>query len=326
MNQGVHELIVIGGSAAAATAGIYSARRKLDFKIISKDFGGEVATSGEIGNWPGTPQTNGVELAEMFKNHLKRYDVEPEIGVRVVAVKKQTDGIFCITTSKGETPKTGDKFSEPSTEAVTCDYLAKAVLVATGVHPRELDILGEKNFRNKGVSYCTVCDGPLFQGKTVATIGGGNSALESAIMLAGIAEKVYVLNKNQAFKGDSILIDKLKLLGNVEIIFGAQAKEIRGQDFVEGLSYVDSGGEERRLSVQGIFVHIGMIPNSNLVGAEVSKDKFGHIIVDKNCQTNIPGLFAAGDVTDVPYQQIVIAAGQGACAALSAVSYLNTRA
>lgn len=325
------DLIIIGGSAAATAAGIYAARRGLNFKIITKDFGGEVATSGEIGNWPGINHTDGIALAVQFKEHLKFYNVTPEEGVEVEKITKQEDGNFCITARPGpdvdmmlnDRDKGDDQKSTPSTSALgRCDYIAKAVIIATGVHPRELNIPGEKEFRNKGVSYCTVCDGPLFKGKITAVVGGGNSALESGLMLADIASKVYMINKNPEFKGEKVLLDNLKTKKNVEIIYGANTKQITGDKFVSGLKYSDQAGEHE-LKIDGIFVHIGMIPNSNIVPDGVQKNNFGEIVVSKNCETNIPGLYAAGDVTDVPFKQIVIAAGQGTIALLSVVNYLN---
>lgn len=321
----VYDLIIIGGSAAATSAGIYAARRKLNFKIISKDFGGEVATSGEIGNYPGVPDTNGIELADKFKEHLKGYGVEPEIGVEVEKVEKMEDGTFCITAKKDGPSMAAERVPalRSSEGAKKCDYIAKAVIITTGVHPRELNVPGEKKFRNKGVSYCTVCDGPLFGGKVTATIGGGNSALESGIMLADITSKVYVINKNPQFKGDQVLIDRLLSKKNVELIYNSSTTEILGDQFVTGLKYKDQKGEEKELKVDGIFIHIGMVPNSKVVPAEVEKNQFGEIVVNKNCETDLPGFFAAGDVTDIPFKQIVIAAGQGCCALLQAVNYLN---
>ena len=303
----IYDLIIVGGSAAATSAGIYAARRGLNFKIITKDFGGEMATSGEIGNWPGITQIDGMELASQFKNHLNSYNVIPEEGVEVDKITKQTDGTFCITVKKDST--------------LDCDYVAKTVIVATGVHPRELSVEGEKEFRGRGVSYCTVCDGPLFAGKITAVIGGGNSALEAGLMLADISAKVYIINKNDQFKGDSILLDKLVSKKNVEIVYNAKTTKIAGKQFVDSLKYEKNG--EHEITVDGIFIHIGMIPNSNIVPVDVQKNDVGEIVVGKNCETNIPGLYAAGDVTDVSFNQIVIAAGQGCIALLSAVQYLN---
>lgn len=304
----IYDLVIIGGSAAATTAGIYAARRGLNFKIITKDFGGEVATSGEIGNWPGIIQTDGITLANQFKEHLKFYNAMPEEGVLVEKIIRQSDATFLVIGNKDEKSQV--------------EYVAKTVLVATGVHPRELNIPGEKEFRNRGVSYCTVCDGPLFNGKTTAVIGGGNSALEAGLMLSDISSKVYMINKNSQFKGDKILLDKLMAKKNVEIIYNAKTTAIIGEQFVSGLKYDNQdGGHE--IKMDGIFIHIGMIPNSYIVPTEVQKNEFGEIIVNKNSETNIPGLYAAGDVTDVSFNQIVIAAGQGCIATLSAVQYLN---
>ncbi len=294
------DLIIIGGSSAATPAAIYAARRGLKFKIVTKDFGGELATSGEIGNWPGIVSTSGIALAQQFREHLEALKVEIDEGIEVEKIIKRESG-FCI-----------------GIEGNTCAYEAKTVIVATGAHPKELNIPGEKEFRTKGVSYCTVCDGPIFSGKVTATIGGGNSALESALMLADISSKVYVINKNPAFKGEQVLIDNLKAKKNVEIIFNAKTTEIFGNEFTQGLRYND-----QEIKVDGIFVHIGMIPNSFIVPDEVAKDQFGYIKVNANCETNLPGLFAAGDVTDVPFKQNPIAAGQGTIALLSAVGYLN---
>jgi len=319
----MYDLIIIGGSAAATAAGIYAARRGLNFKIVTKDFGGEVATSGEIGNWPGTVQTDGITLARQFKEHLKFYGVEPEEGVEVEKVSRLEDGTFCITVKRGEgTKMAADKLPDGQDGALKCDYAARTVIVATGVHPKELNIPGEKEFRNKGVTYCTVCDGPLFGGKTVAVIGGGNSALEAGLMLADIAEKVYIINKNPAFKGDLMLLENLKTKKNVEIIYNARTKKIIGGGFVTGLEY-EEAGNTRELKIDGIFIHIGMLPNSALVPPETEKNISGEIVVNKNCETNIPGLYAAGDMTDTPFKQIIIAAGQGTTAALNVVSYLN---
>lgn len=300
-----YDLIIIGGSAAATTAGIYAARRGLKFKIISKDFGGEVATSGEIGNWPGDGNTDGIALADKFRKHLEQYKADFEEGVEVESVKQDESGIFVIKTKNGQ------------------DYNAKTVIVATGVHPRPLSVPGEREFRNKGVSYCTTCDGPLFRGKVVAAIGGGNSALESGLMLADIAAKVYVLNKNPQFKGDNVLIENLKKKQSVEIIYNAITTEILGNQFVTALKYNDKDSKPQELKVDGIFIHVGMIPNSGIVPEEVEKNQFREIRVNANCETSIQGLYAAGDVTDVPFKQIVIAAGQGCIATLSAVQYLN---
>lgn len=317
------DLIIIGGSAAATSAGVYAARRGLNVKIITKEFGGEVATSGEIENWPGVAHTDGLALTEQFKAHLAANHVVPEEGIEVRMVIKQDDGLFCVSVNKDSPRMAMDKMEDINIEeAPKCDYDAKAVIIATGVHPKRLGVPGEEEYRNKGVTYCTTCDGPLFNGKITTVIGGGNSALESGLMLADIASKVYVLNKNSEFKGEQVLIDKLSSKPNVEIIYKAQTTGVIGEQLVTAVQYKDSTGADKELKTDGIFIHIGMVPNSGLV-PDVAKNNFGEIIVNQNCETNIPGLYAAGDVTNVPFKQIVIAAAQGCVAALSAVQYVN---
>ncbi len=306
----VFDLIIVGGSVAASAAGIYAARRKLNFKIITLNLGGEVAISGIIENWPGIIRTDGITLAKNLIKHLKYYGASIEEFVEVLEIKKEGE-IFLIKAQK----KTDGMES--------LEYRAKTVIVATGVHPRKLDVPGEQKFLHKGLSYCTTCDGPLFGSKIVAVIGGGNAALEAALMLSNIAKKIFIINKNPNFKGEAVLIDKVLSSKNVEIIYNALTKEILGDNFVTGLIYEDiQSKEEKKLEIQGVFVHIGMVPNSHIV-PEVEKNPFGEIIVSKKCETSIPGLFAAGDVTDIPYKQIAISAGQGVIAALAAVEYLN---
>lgn len=303
------DLVIIGGSAAGTAAGVYAARRKLNFSLISDDFGGEVATSGEILNYPGFTETNGIELSDKFREHLKANDVEPELGVRVEQIEKTKENAFQITAKKG---------------GEDVQYSARAVIVATGAHPRHLNIPGEEEFRGKGVTYCTTCDGPLFKEKKVVTIGGGNSALESALMLAEIASHVTLINLNDVFKGEQVLIDKVTAHPKIEVLNNAQTKRIEGEMMVSKVVYEDKmSGEERSVETQGVFVHIGVVPNSGMVPVGVEKNRFNEIVVNDKCETTVPGLFAAGDVTAVPYKQVAIATGQGVCAALSAIEYLN---
>lgn len=301
------DLIIIGASAAGISASIYAARRRLNFKVISKDFGGEVATSGTIENWPGIVYTNGVELADMFRKHAEANNVVMEEGKTVDSIEKM-DGFFVVSGKNSDE----SLFEEKS----------KTIIIATGVRPKLLNIPGEKEFKNKGVSYCSVCDGPLFSDKVVAIIGGGNSALESAVMLSEIAEKIYVINKNSKFNGEQILIDKVSKNNKVQIIYEADTTRIFGEDFVKGIDYTDKDGRKIELQVDGVFVHIGRVANSNF-SKGVELNEIGEIKTDFLCRTNIPGIFAAGDVTSVPYKQIAIASGQGVTALLSAVDYLN---
>lgn len=303
----IYDLVIIGASAAGISAGIYAARRNLNLLIISKDIGGEVARSGEVWNYPGYPETDGYALSEKFKEHIISNNVTPETVVTVKSVKKE-NGVFYINASK---------------DGSDIVYEAKSVIVATGVEPRHLGIPGEEDFRGKGVTYCTTCDGPLFRNKTVATIGGGNSALESALMLSGIATKVYLINRNDAMSGETVLIDKVMASKNIELITNAETSQIVGDQVVQKLKYKDrQSGEEKEIAVQGVFVHIGNVPNSGMIDL-VEKNKFGEIIVDRLGKTSVEGIFAAGDVTDIPYKQIAIATGMGVVAALSVVGYLN---
>lgn len=308
------DLLIIGASAAGCSSAIYAARRKLNFKIITDNIGGEVALSGEVENWPGIKKIHGFELAQNFADHVRSFDVKINEGWRVTNIKK-ANNFFEITANNAKN------------EENICQ--AKSIIVATGIHPRKLGIPGEEEFDRKGVTYCTVCDGPLYKNKTVAVIGGGNSALESAIMMAGIAKKVYLLTiepnteeKNHGFPtGENVLIDKIKSAPNIEVIYEAKTYEIFGENNVKGLRYRDASGEQE-IAVDGVMVHIGMVPNSALLN-EAEKDKFGQIIVDQKCQTSIPGIFAAGDVTNIPYKQIGIATGQGIVAALASIEYIN---
>ena len=309
------DTLIIGGSAAGSAAAIYCARRKLNFKIVAVDLGGEVALSGEVNNWPGEQNINGFILSKKFSDHVKSYGVEINEGYKVETIEQKEN--YHVVTAKNSAGE----------EKI---YETKTVIIASGIHPRLLGVQGENEFSRKGVTYCTVCDGPLFKNKNTVTVGAGNSALESAIMMAGIAQKHYLLTKYQNTpednfgfpKGENILIDKVKSLENVEIIYGATTLEILGDKIVSGLKYKNNTGAENVLLVQGVMVHIGLTPNSGFVN-NVEKDKMGQIIVNQKCATNIAGIFAAGDVTNVPFKQIAIAAGQGVVAALGAIEYIN---
>lgn len=302
------DLLIIGGSAAGAAAGIYAARRNLKARLLAGDLGGEVAQSGEVENWPGTVHTTGVELAATFEQHLRSYPLPIEVGVWVEKVDR-AGRLFTVSVKQSD--------GQPAT------YRAKALIIATGVHPRLLGIPGEAELKNKGLSYCTVCDGPLYRNKRVVTIGGGNSALESAIMLAGLAQEVTVINKNSAMKGEAVLRDKLQAAHNVTFVADAQTTKILGGQFVTGIEYTVAGSKTPiTQAADGVFVHIGMVPNSSFIDI-VEKNQFGEIKVTATCETTIPGLFAAGDVTDHPFKQIAIAAGQGVTASLMATRYLD---
>lgn len=300
------DLIIIGASAAGVSASIYAKRRNLNFLLLSKDIGGEVATSGEVENYLGFFHTDGIELTAKFKEQMA-YNHITWKEVSVEKVEKE-EYFFQVKGLKGE--------KEVS-------FQTKSLIIATGAHPRLLNVPGEKEFRNKGVSYCTTCDGPIFQDKVTATIGGGNSGLESALMLESIASKAFLIQHSERLKGDNVLIEKATHSSKISVLYNAETTEIFGDTFVKGLKYKDKAtGELHTIDVEGIFIHIGLIPNTNFIDL-VEKDEAGYIKINTRCQTNMPGIFAAGDVTDIPYKQISIAAGQGTIAALSAVEYLN---
>lgn len=300
------DLVIIGGSIAGTTAAVYAARRKLNFKMVTGDIGGEVALSGEVENWPTINHTTGFELAQKLGEQLKYNEVIPDEGFFVSEI---------VPVGKTWIVKAKSLSGEERT------YETISIIIASGVKPKHLGVPGEETFMHKGVTYCTVCDGPLFKNKITTTIGGGNSALESALMMATIAKQVYVINKNDKFKGEQILIDKLEKVPNVEIIYNAKTNVIEGDAVVSGVSMTLADGSVRTVPSQGVMIHIGNNPNS--VFAPVEKDKFGQILVDAMCRTNVPGIYAAGDVTNTPYKQIVVAAGMGCTAALAAIEYIN---
>lgn len=312
----MYDLIIIGAAAVGCTSAVYAARRNLNFIIITKDIGGEVALSGEVENWPGQIHTTGVQLAQDFYKHAMSYNPTVKNGLAVTGI---------VPEGKYHTVMTVDGAGK------TENFTAKAVIIGSGIHPRLIGVPGEEALRGKGVTYCTVCDGPLYKKRTTITVGSGNSALESALMMAGIADKVYLLSKypntpeaKGGFpKGENILIDKVKQTPNIEVIYSASTTAITGTDYVTGLTYTDqTSTEPKTIAADGVMVHVGMIPNSDFI-TSVEKNAVKEIIVSQKCETSVPGLFAAGDVTNIPYKQISIAAGQGAVAALAAIEYIN---
>lgn len=307
------DLVIIGASAAGLSASVYAARRKLNFVVLSKDIGGEVARSGVVENWLGIEHTTGIQLAQDFEKHARGYDVDIQNGHAVTKII-QEGNVHVVHATYGSEEKV---------------FRAKSVIVASGIHPRELGVPGETDLKHRGVTYCTVCDGPLYKGKTTTTIGAGNSAVESALMMAGIAKKVYLVTKYPESqqggfpKAENVLVDKVKALDNVEIVYNAMTEQILGEQKVTGISYKHiETGETKELTTDGVMVHIGMIPNSNFVTCG-DKTPAGEIKVSLKCETTCTGVFAAGDVTDIPFKQIIISAGHGATAALSAIDYIN---
>jgi thioredoxin-disulfide reductase len=301
-----YDLIIIGGGPAGITAGIYAARQKIKTLLITKDFGGQIARKAvAIENYPGLEKISGLKLIKKFTDHLKKVPVDI-VQDAIVKVKK-TGQIFLISIENKKT------------------FQAKAVIVASGADPRPLEVPGEKKFIGKGVSYCTACDAPLFAQKIVAVAGGGNSGFEAAIALSKWSKKIYILERGSEPRADEINQEMAKKMGKVEVLTNVVLKEIKGKDFVNSVVYQDKKRKkEIILSVDGIFVEIGSQPATSFVKKLVDFNEKDEIIVNlKTGETRTPGLFSAGDADDVPYKQIVIAAGEGAKAALAASNYLQ---
>ncbi|MBD3359166.1 MAG: FAD-binding protein [Candidatus Buchananbacteria bacterium] len=304
MADKIYDVIIIGSGPAGMTASIYCVRKGLDTLIIGKEVGGQVAKSAEIENYLGFGSSTGQELTQNFHEHVKSFENIKHIHDVLVKKIEQNDDKFTAITEENQ-------------------YEAKSLIIASGRKPRKLGIPGEEEFRNKGVSYCETCDAPLFKDKKTAVIGGGNSGLEAVMSLVDICPKVYLLEYAKELNADKILQDKIKKLDNVEIITNAETTEIVGDKFVTGLKYKDRGsGEEKEIELKGVFIEIGWKPSIDFDNISPKNDK-NEIIVDKQCRTDIDGLFAAGDITDIGYWQIIIAAGEGAKAALSAYDYIS---
>jgi alkyl hydroperoxide reductase subunit F len=299
-NYHLYDLIIIGGGPAGITAAIYSARNKIDFMIITINIGGQVVLSSEIENYTGFQYITGEELKAKFQEHLKKYKFRLEIE-EVKKIEKENSLFKIITDSNF--------------------YLSKTAIVATGRRPRELRVPGEKEFKNRGVTYCAICDAPLFEGLDVAVIGGGNSGLEAVLQLIKIAKSINLIEINPQLKADKVLIEKAMASDKVRIWTNTRIEEIIGDKVVKGIK-IKKNDKEIFLPIQGVFIEIGSVPNSEIVDF-VNKNEYGEIIVNCKCETNVPGLFAAGDVTNVPEKQIVVAAGEGCKAALSAFKYLH---
>ena len=300
----MYDLIIIGGGPAGITAGIYGARKKLNTLLITKEWGGQITKANEIENWPGIKMISGTDLMKKMVEHLKNFEIEIREGKEVIDLDK-----------KGENFVVRDNDNE---------YEAKTVIIATGKIPRALNIPGEEEFKGKGVSTCSTCDAPMFKDKEVAVVGGGNAGFDAALDLTKYAKKIYILEFLEEMKGDSATKEKLEKTNKVEFYTNVAVKEIKGDKFVNSLIYEDrKTAEDKELKVQGVFVAIGMTAKAGFAEKLVEFDNIGEVKIDRNNNTKTPGLFAAGDITDVKYEQIVIAAGEGAKAALSVDDFLN---
>jgi len=302
------DVLVVGGGPAGAAAAIYAARKGIRTGLVAENIGGQVLDTNAIENFVSMVYTEGPKLGAALEEHVAEYPVDVMKNQRAARLVPGEE--HRVELESGATLR------------------ARTVVVATGARWRNMNIPGEAEYRTRGVTYCPHCDGPLFKGKRVAVIGGGNSGVEAAIDLAGVVAHVTVLELMDSLKADAILQRKLASLDNVEVITGARTLEVLGDgEKVTGLVYEDVATEERRtLELAGIFVQIGLVPNSKWLGDSVELSPFGEIVIDERCRTSVPGVLAAGDVTTVPYKQIIVAAGEGAKAALSAFDHLIRQA
>jgi alkyl hydroperoxide reductase subunit F len=298
------DVLIVGGGPAGAAAAIYAARKGIRTGVLADRFGGQVLDTLAIENFVSMKETDGPRFAIALEEHVKHYEVEIMNTQR--ASKLVPGKLIEVQTESGAVLK------------------SKSVILATGARWREINVPGEKEYRNHGVAYCPHCDGPLFKGKRVAVIGGGNSGVEAAIDLAGIVEHVTLVEFGGELRADAILQKKLRSLRNVDVITSGQTTEIHGDGKkVNALSYTDrTTGQSHKLELEGVFVQIGLVPNTEFVKGTIDLSRFGEIEVNARGETSVPGVFAAGDVTTVPFKQIVIAVGEGAKAALSAFDYL----
>ncbi|WP_283746184.1 alkyl hydroperoxide reductase subunit F [Bacillus cereus] len=297
-----YDVLVVGGGPAGASAAIYAARKGIRTGIVAERFGGQVMDTMGIENFISVKKTEGPKLVASLEEHVKEYDIDVMNLQRAKRLEKKE--LIEVELENGAILK------------------SKSVIVSTGARWRNVGVPGEAEFKNKGVAYCPHCDGPLFTGKDVAVIGGGNSGIEAAIDLAGIVKYVTVLEFMPELKADAVLQERLNSLPNVTVLKNVQTKEITGTDKVNGISYIDRETEEvHHVELQGVFVQIGLVPNTDWLGETVERVR-GEIVTDKHGATNVPGVFAAGDCTNNPYKQIIISMGSGANAALGAFDYL----
>jgi len=303
----IYDLIIVGAGPAGMTAGVYAARKKLKTLIISKDIGGQASWSSDIENYLGFSMITGPELVKKFEEHLEEFKEDVELRVSISGINKVS--------------KKGKNFLVETVDGKKEE--AKAIIIAGGKVPRELGVKGEKEFLNRGVTYCAWCDGPLFKGKDVAIIGGGNSALDAALNVSKLVKQIYIVNITNELTGDPVMIDKVMDLHHVRIMNNTEIVEIEGDKLVDTLRIKSrDGGLEKDLHVSGVFIEVGSLPATDYLKGFVKLNKNGEIIIDELNSTSVPGVFAAGDITEVVEKQIITAAGEGAKAAIQASIYL----
>ena len=309
----MYDLIIIGAGPAGTAAGVYAARKQLKTLLITEEFGGQSVVSETIYNWIGSPEIGGAELAESFKKHLEYYAdgdiLTLNTGARVSKVSKNDDGTFTVTDSNEDS------------------FTTKTVFIASGSARRKLPATGADRLEHKGLTYCASCDGPLFSGMDVAVIGGGNAGFETAAQLLAYCKSVTLLQRGDSYKADTITVEKVLANPKMTGILNASSVEVTGEKFVDGLVYEDLvSKEQHKLDVKGIFVEIGQIPNSGIVADLVELNQHNQIVADPYTQkTSVPGIWAAGDVTDVKYHQNNISAGDAVKALEDIYNYLHTK-
>ncbi|AID43807.1 alkyl hydroperoxide reductase subunit F [Staphylococcus xylosus] len=299
-----YDVLIVGGGPASGSAAVYTARKGLRTGIVADRIGGQVNDTATIENFVTVKETDGPKFASALEDHIKQYDIDVMTGIRANEIEKTDSGIVVSL-------ENGAKLT------------SKTVIISTGARWRKLEVPGEEALINKGVAFCPHCDGPLFENKNVAVVGGGNSGVEAAIDLAGIVEHVTLLERNASLKADNVLQERLNSLPNVTVIKNAQTTEVLGENAVTGIKYQDKSlGEEHTLELEGIFVQIGLLPNTEWLNNYVELNEANEIMIDRKNATSIPGIFAAGDVTDDRNKQIIISMGSGANAALNAFDYI----
>jgi len=306
-DRAAYDVLIVGGGPAGAAAAVYAARKGIRTGVVAERFGGQTLDTMGIENFVSVQETTGPKFAAALETHVRSYGVDIMNSQRVAAIEPaaQPGGEITLTLANGAALK------------------SRSVVLATGARWRNVNVPGEAEFKNKGVAYCPHCDGPLFKGKRVAVIGGGNSGVEAAIDLAGLVAHVTLIEFADQLKADAVLVTKLKSLPNVVIHTHAQTTEITGDAKVNGISFKDrASGTVHHVELEGVFVQIGLVPNTEWLRGTVELSKYGEIIVDERGATSLPGVFAAGDATTVPYKQIIIASGEGSKAALSAFDHL----
>ncbi|MBI5076768.1 FAD-dependent oxidoreductase [Candidatus Falkowbacteria bacterium] len=299
-----YDVIIIGGACAGLTAGLYASRRALKTLILTKDIGGQAGITDEIENYPGFDAVSGADLMLKFKTQAEKWGTEIR-SAEVVGLEKKENN-FVV-------------------KSADADFEALSVILAFGLARRQLGIPGEKELLGRGVTYCATCDGPLFKNKIVAVVGAGNSAFDAADYLSKICKKVYLIHRSEKFRADAVMIDSVKKRKNVEILTNVEIVQLNGEERLESavLKFKVPSGVEKIIAMDGLFIEIGFEPKTDFLKGMVALDERGQIIVDHEQKTSAPGIFAAGDITNVPFKQIVISAGDGAKAGLSAARFVQ---